>query len=498
MNRIRENLEAASLFKEKQTRRLRVIEKAYRTTNEKLGDGIAKSIAEAVLALKPRHKLIAFDIITQRAREDRCRILSMGVRDLAQTLKSNMTLVDYKSYHIYRYLSSFCGDDHLALSNDLLHTIRTVRHNSRQSRDTLLLSREQRIARVYAKYGAMFFTGYGDTSKIVLPESRGWFGVEIECYIDDAGDSNRGRYAEHPGVILLAKELHKRGLHTFAEITTDGSLNGGTDGKMAIEVRVITDASFENLRKTCEALKECGAVIDRACGLHIHIDQRGVGEEEYALRAANLVSWYRMYRAMVPKSRYGNQYCRYPLSIRHAGRQSRKTWLVERASKGLSVVKTSLFHLILDDLKYREVAAHNSSSALCREYGRKAVPVNPRTVQNRYAVVNMCRYTTSPKKDTIEVRIHSGTVDFEKIKNWILILSRAQEVQCRRLPVDKVQAVQHFSRKLNLDSSVTAYVFRRVKKFSSTSMEIPENIDSTVNEIEEDEQISRAAIAANF
>lgn len=78
----------------------------------------------------------------------------------------------------------------------------------------------------------------------------------------------------------------------------------------------------------------------------------------------------------------------------------------------------------------------------------------------RYYMVNA---TSLEKHGTIEIRMHSGTVSFEKIYNWVTLLSTIKNNQDAFSPNIGLLT---WMRILKLDETLTKWVESRVKKFS--------------------------------
>lgn len=99
---------------------------------------------------------------------------------------------------------------------------------------------------------------------------------------------------------------------------------------------------------------------------------------------------------------------------------------------------------------------------ISRRTGRWSKPTRGtkfRETNTRYLGINPCSYR---KHKTIEVRIHSGTVDATKINNWIRLLHAIAKA-----PMIK-SAPRTFSglrKRLGLSANLTSYIAYRVNKF---------------------------------
>ena len=192
------------------------------------------------------------------------------------------------------------------------------------------------------------------------------FGVEIECYNVDRRllvDLLREK-----GVIIRTESYnhtdHKDGVY---KMVTDGSICGYN----AVEVVTPVLEDFESLKKVCDALALAGAKVNKTCGLHVHIGMNGHSARSISRIVKNYFQCEPVIDSFMPASRRNNEYCQ-PLPA--------------------SVIESDV--AFFDDFEYM--------------------------LDSRYYKVNLYAYE---RHETIEFRQHSGTIDFEKIKNWIEFLS---------------------------------------------------------------------------
>jgi hypothetical protein len=157
------------------------------------------------------------------------------------------------------------------------------------------------------------------------------------------------------------------------KIVIDASVMGGYE---LVSPILKGDAGIEELRNVCDVLNRLGCNVNRTCGLHVHHDIRDL--EESAV--VNLFKSYAKSEAgidsMLPSSRRG------------AGPQHIKS------------------------LRNRGISAVSTMSAL-----RHAL-------DTRYVKLNLESYW---RQGTVEFRHHSGSVDFEKISNWVYLTQRMVE-----------------------------------------------------------------------
>lgn len=118
---------------------------------------------------------------------------------------------------------------------------------------------------------------------------------------------------------------------------------------------------FESLQRLLCGLNNAGARVNVSCGLHIHIDAIELTPDDCAAVVNNYYRMRSIINAAVSPSRRNNTYCR-----------------VEPMAPSIS------------------------------EYQR-----------SRYKAVNLCALS---RHGTIEFRQHQGSLNFEKIKNWVVFL----------------------------------------------------------------------------
>lgn len=134
----------------------------------------------------------------------------------------------------------------------------------------------------------------------------------------------------------------------------DGSLRATSSAYPYVhEVRALFVRSQMEPRlfRLCNTLQALECSVNKSCGLHIHLDQRGETTASAKKRATIMDRWLCALQELVPMSRRTNDYCKFGISER-----------------------------------------------------------------DRYHAVNFVAFQ---KYKTIEVRLHSGTIDYTKILAWI-------------------------------------------------------------------------------
>ena len=174
-------------------------------------------------------------------------------------------------------------------------------------------------------------------------------GIEIECLIPCDLVSS---------IDELRKLVETKKLK-YTSVKHDGSISYGDleeEDYFTAEIVVLDRVdSKDNLRKVCELLGDLGATVNKSCGLHVHLDQRDLGQDtrKVSTRATRIGNTLEVLKTLVAPSRLNNTYCKLGVS------------------------------------SYRG---------------------------SRYFAVNKTAFS---KYGTLEIRLHSSTTDFGKISNWI-------------------------------------------------------------------------------
>lgn len=209
----------------------------------------------------------------------------------------------------------------------------------------------------------------------VQAEERGFtrrFGVEFEAYNVES--------------TVLCNALNRAGINCSVEgynhttrghwkIVSDSSLQGSNTFELVSPV-LQGERGISEMETVCRVLNECGAKVNKSCGTHVHIDAQNM----------NLPTWKRVY-------------------INYARLENVIDDFMPNSRKKNNNFYTKGFSNITDF--EQKIKNASSLQAIENFLGSRYYKINPKS----YA-----------RHNTIEFRQHSGTVEFEKISNWVRFL----------------------------------------------------------------------------
>ena len=233
------------------------------------------------------------------------------------------------------------------------------------------------------------------------------FGVEIEAYgveipvlIDALIDAG----------LNAAFEGYTHTTTPHWKVVTDSSIRG-TDTFELVSPVLHGENGLAQVEKACRVLESLGARVNKSCGMHVHFDAENMGCQTMRRVVLNYIALETTIDGFMPESRRGtqNRYC-------HSN------------ACGVAALNAAGDHI----------------NRLMSAYG------------SRFHKVNLNSYL---RHKTIEFRQHSGTVEFEKIKNWVLFLDGLTNFSATQCPETlSLQALETFVR-----PEVLAYLRRRTQ-----------------------------------
>lgn len=197
------------------------------------------------------------------------------------------------------------------------------------------------------------------------------FGVEIEAYncrMNVLVDALREEGVQ------VSSESYNHTTRNHWKIVSDSSLSGNNTFELVSPV-LEGEAGLKELKKVCWVLDACGVKVNASCGLHIHFDAANFSLQSWKNIAISYKHIESVIDKFMPESRRNNNYCR---SLRNITEQK-----INNAQS-------------IDNLQ--QVAFENT----------------------RYFKVNPQSYS---RHKTIEFRQHAGSINYDKISNWVLFLN---------------------------------------------------------------------------
>jgi len=199
------------------------------------------------------------------------------------------------------------------------------------------------------------------------PRRRFTVGVEIECFGLNKQEVKAALEARRIQSIVTGYDHNDQ--KKAYKLGHDGSI----DGCGPCEVVSPVLRSLNSLKAVCEVLNECGAQVNRSCGLHVHFGAANFTLNQWQRIIINYANIEPVIDSFLAPSRRGNNNC-----------FSRSIITAAESLAGLTV---NSFDQIRGALNY-----------------------------DRYHKVNAEAYA---RHKTIEFRQHHGTTSFEKIDKWV-------------------------------------------------------------------------------
>lgn len=272
-----------------------------------------------------------------------------------------------------------------------------------------------------------------DKSDVCVESGKRAYSCEIECYYPDRDSFDN--------VV--------NNIPTCVGYTDDGSLDD--NGKEFITPKLSGETGDKVLKTLCEQLNKNNFTVTKSCGLHVHIDTSDIAGNVDKIK--KLILFYLIFEPVIysylPYSRRINRYCMPLTEFYHENELKRANNIQE-----------------LEKIWYREQDIERI------EYRKKE-----RYDQSRYAGVNIHSLLSNGH---IEIRHHSGTTDYGKIKNWIdlhcAILDTVVNGDFNLDDLLKVKYLLELSQKqqkmfdmLKLSSKLKKYLVARYKKFGKNN-----------------------------
>lgn len=225
------------------------------------------------------------------------------------------------------------------------------------------------------------------------------------------------------------------------DIKTDGSVReAGRDGYEIASPAMYMDedGECEEMKKVCDAIVSVNPKVDKACGLHVHVNCRDFTWRELQKLIALWVRYEPFFFEMLPRSRRSNTYCR-PMRT---------------AEWGAARTQSEHWPTVAEALRTDNETQFSS-------YQRSL---------GKYCSLNVSSFVYHGR---VEFRLHSGTVSYEKIRNWVkMLLALVARVKLESAPnIAREVDPTCYSEK----GYSTGYVFKMIGLLPSKAVpEVPE------------------------
>jgi hypothetical protein len=206
------------------------------------------------------------------------------------------------------------------------------------------------------------------------------FGIEIEAY---GVAMSQVAAALNQAGIACNVEGYNHQTRTSWKVVTDGSLTGGLTFELVSPILQGVDGLMQ-VQKVGEILNRLGAKVNKSCGLHVHIDARDLNTAKLKNVCKMWMKYESCFDSIVPESRRDNLFCR-----------------------GIRNKFASL------DAAFNAIDGAQTSAGLCKVVNGDGI------YTSRYHKLNL---ESLMRHGTLEFRQHSGTVDGDKMANWVMLV----------------------------------------------------------------------------
>jgi len=267
------------------------------------------------------------------------------------------------------------------------------------------------------------------------------FGVEIECY-----------YSRAQTLFEIAdrKETGEAKLPAALGITDDGSL--GYKGVEFQTPKLGGKKGEKFLKDVCALLEQNNFSVRRSCGMHLHVDAKDIQKSAEWLKRIWLfyMAFDDVLLSMLPRSRRTNNFC-LPLKKAYSMTDIEHAFTTEQ----------------IEELWYKLQARDEIQERKKNKWDT-----------SRYNGINLHSLIAFGH---IEIRYHSGTLNWRKIAEWANLHTRILDTMAHKEndpPIREACAVLTLSEKvslffhiMNLPENSESYFRERIRKFNPSVLE---------------------------
>lgn len=288
------------------------------------------------------------------------------------------------------------------------------------------------------------------------------FSCEIECY-----GKNKNVVAK------VSNEIDE-----VIGMSGDGSLNSDIGYPIEIQTPILRGKKGEIcVAELCTKLVENSFIIDKTCGLHIHLDGSVLSLEDVKVRKGqvrptSLINLYLAYRlfepvilSFLPSTRRRNEYCAdFGMSRDYHG----EVISFDPVGKSFSLMNS------INTLEAFELYWYKAT-----DYNKVIKAKGSRYTPSRYFGVN---FHSLLKDNHLEIRYHSGTLNYEKILFWIDLHGKMVDkcvdgtinietlTNVLHTEMNLEQLTEYLFSILNLNKDTVEYLMDRQSKFKDVKL----------------------------
>lgn len=238
-------------------------------------------------------------------------------------------------------------------------------------------------------------------------------------------------------------------------ISHDSSVNGDQTQGFELVTPPIPESRYSDyVGDVVNSIKKYGFDINKTCGLHVHFDARDLVKNPKNISQVlrTVYSIEDIILSMNPPSRWDNKYC---VSLS-------KNYLFDDFAKPMPVEAFENYWYSIGDYRYRNLSKSDIESMKGSKYGHA-----------KYSGIN---FHSMMHRGTIEFRYHAGTLQTDKIVNWMRFLSKLLNYGVYEFDDEKVvelysmpTTIRKFEKMIeyfNIPKDLASYMKERVKKFN--------------------------------
>ncbi|MBF0350919.1 MAG: amidoligase family protein [SAR324 cluster bacterium] len=258
-------------------------------------------------------------------------------------------------------------------------------------------------------------------------ETSRTYGIEIECLSTLSHQALAALITE--AGVPCQQQGYNHNTTTCWKIVNDGSVMGSGYSTEVVSPVLSGEEGLRQIEIVCRVLGEAGCTINRSCGLHVHHDARDFKFGNWKRLVKAYAKFEDVLDSFMPESRRknNNTYCR--------------------------------------------SAVIGTLGGLCEKVNQQTNYVGIKSmIGTRYVKLNVESFL---RHGTVEFRHHSGTMDFDKIANWIKVTQAMVEMSHNphkdygygsSVRNTKAGTFGEFFKALNLSDEIKGYYKNRVQE----------------------------------